>query len=369
MLQLGVTSFIIVTAFGMVTIRSIIAIEHCKVFSSSKPYSGRYRPVDGMVSSGLLPYQCRYVCLQSIACKAYNYNATARTWTRFTLPCPLAFTDTVMEFAVFSEKPTNQCYKWVPFSSGDVIDARMISTNDSSRIICRMQRASNDLVCQYNTIYSMCFANFGNSPFDSDGGYPCQRLLIMEDCTVSWVPYIARDPIHHRAVIADPMANGDTVYVTMFDHNRPPLFSLAGHYVEGAAITIGRLGVATQNSTTMMMLIVLWGVKVLLLNVLSHIFYKRKKYFQNDSFLFTYIATRFGMLSLFALGTVLSIATTRGNSTFVDWTFVLWWSNIFVSISWAGYINMKIGAKWSVEWVSNFIPHLTMDVIIFPFWN
>ena len=192
-------------------------------------------------------------------------------------PARRSFTSIIFQFS-------DQCYKWVPYISEDVIDARMISTDDPSRIICRMQRAGNDIVCQYNTIYSVCFANLGNSPFGSDGGYPCQRLLIMEGCTVSWVPYIARDPIHRRAVIAGHMANGDTVYVTMFDYNRPPLFSLAGHYVEGAAITIGRLGVATQNSTTMMMLIMLWGVKVLLLNVLSHIFRRGRNLFKMTRF-------------------------------------------------------------------------------------
>ena len=258
MAHMGVTNIIIVTTFGVAAIWSAIAAEHCKLFSLSMPYNGRYCPGDGMVSPKLLPHQCRYICLQSTACKAYNYNTTDRTCTRFTSPCPLAFVHTMTEFAVFSEKLTEQCYQWVPYSSEDVIDARMVSTDFPHRIICRMQRDGDDIVCQYNTRYGMCFAHSSISAFNNKQGYPCQRLRIMEGCTVFWVPYTARDPIHPRAVIAGHMVNGDTVHVTKFGDNRPSLYSMAGSYVEGANHTIGSQSGTFQTSPSMMMLVVLW---------------------------------------------------------------------------------------------------------------
>ena len=104
MLQFHVTSVIIGTAFGLTVIWSVIAAEHCKLFSLSTSYKGRYCPGDGIVSQHQFPHQCRYICLQAAACKAYNYNATRGTCTRFTSPCPLAVADTMMEFAVFTDK-------------------------------------------------------------------------------------------------------------------------------------------------------------------------------------------------------------------------------------------------------------------------
>ena len=50
MLQFRVTSVIIGTAFGLAVIWSVIAAEHCKLFSLSMSYKGRYCPGDGIVS-------------------------------------------------------------------------------------------------------------------------------------------------------------------------------------------------------------------------------------------------------------------------------------------------------------------------------
>ena len=258
MLLIGVTNVIIGTAFGMAATWSATTAQHCKLFSLSLSYSGRYCPAtDGIVSIDLLPHQCRYLCLQATACKAYNYNVTDRTCMHFTSPCPLAVVDTMMEFAVFTEQKINQCYQWVSYSSGDSVDARMIYSDEPKRIICRMQKDGNDIVCNYNTKFSKCYASLGNSEFKSDQGYPCQRLRIIEGCTVFWVYYTAGDLINPRAVIAGHMANGDAVYVTKFNYNMPPMFSLSGHYVEGAHHTFGTHKGTFQSSTSMMMLVVL----------------------------------------------------------------------------------------------------------------
>ena len=259
MLQFHVTSVIIGTAFGLTVIWSVIAAEHCKLFSLSTSYKGRYCPGDGIVSQDQFPHQCRYICLQTAAFKAYNYNATRGTCTRFTSPCPLAVADTMMEFAVFTEKTEDQCYQWIPVGtgSGNVIDARMISTDDPTRILCSMQKDGDDAVCQYNTRFGKCYANLGIEVFNNNEGYDCQRLRIMEDCTAFWVSYTAGDLINPRAVTAGNVANGDAVYVTKFDYNGPPVFSLAGHYVEGADHAISNNWGVSQSSRVMWMLVVL----------------------------------------------------------------------------------------------------------------
>ena len=165
----------------------------------------------------------------------------------------------MMEFAVFTEKTEDQCYQWIPVGtgSGNVIDACMISTDDPTRILCRMQKDGDDVVCQYNIRFGKCYANLGIGVFNNNEGYNCQRLRIVEDCTAFWVPYTVGDLINPRAVTAGNMANGDAVYVTKFDYNGPPVFSLAGHYVEGADHTIGNNGGVSQSSSVMWMLVVL----------------------------------------------------------------------------------------------------------------
>ena len=250
---MGIIKLLMCMVFELAAIREGMATEHCKVYSLLTPFNGRYCPGDGIVSLHLLPHQCRYTCLQSTTCKAYNYNVTDATCTRFASSCLQAFADTRMEFMLFIEKKADQCYQWVPYSSGDSVDPRMISTDQPIRLICRVQRDGNDLVCYFHTMYNECYASWGTSQFSNTGGYPCQRLRIMDDCTVFWVPYTARDSIHPRAVIAGRMANGDVVYVTQFDS----VHHLSGHYVQGGDFATSPYGGSVRTSTTMMMLIVL----------------------------------------------------------------------------------------------------------------
>ena len=257
MVRIPVARVSIGTAIGVTAILSALAVEPCKLFSVSEPYNGRYCPGDGMAIPHLLPDQCRYICLASPTCNAYNYNTTERTCTRFVSPCLQAIPDTVMEFAVFTEKPKDQCYQWIPYNSGDAVDPRMVSTNDAYRIICRMQKDGDDIVCFYDSHVSKCYAIWESPEFNNAQGYPCQRLRILEDCTVFWVPYTAGHPIHPRAVIDGHMANGDVVYVTKFDFNSQSTISLAGHYVEGADDTVATAGGVARKTSTMMMLIVL----------------------------------------------------------------------------------------------------------------
>ena len=257
MVRISETRIIIGAIILGITILSDLAAERCKKFSVSKPHSGRYCPGDGMVVSHLLPQQCLYVCIAYPACKAYNFNATDGTCNRFTAPCLQAIPDAVMEFVVFTEKSVNQCYDWVPYSSGDAIEPRMVFSDDTYRIVGLMQRDGHDRVGYFDAQQSKCYASWESSEFRSDQGYPCQRLRIVEDCVVFWVPYTAGNPINPRPVIGGHMANGDTVYVTKFDYNFPLVLSLVGHYVEGADHTISLAGSVIQSSSTMMMLTVL----------------------------------------------------------------------------------------------------------------
>ena len=173
-------------------------------------------------------------------------------YTRFSQPSPVAVIDTEMEYAVFTHLTNEQCYDWVSYRS----DPRMIPTDNRHRLISRMQRAGNDIVCYYYSWSGPCYGVWGSSEFTSKWGYPYQYLRVIDDCTVLWVSYTARDPIHPRAVSSGHMANGDVVYVTKF--NDADGRNLAGHYVQGANVTVGGFGGSAMSSATMMMLIVVW---------------------------------------------------------------------------------------------------------------
>ena len=161
-----------------------------------------------------------------------------------------------MGFAVLTKTPKDQCYEWVPYSSGDAVDPRMIYTGVNNFLICRMQRDGYDRVGQFYTGNGVCYASWGALEFNRAQSYPCQRLRIVKDCTIFWVPYTPGDPIHTSSVIGGHTWNDDVVYVTKFEYG-PTAVSLAGNYVKGANQTTGSWYESSKTSATMMMIIVL----------------------------------------------------------------------------------------------------------------
>ena len=247
------------TSLSLLTVVTVmnVAVNRCEFYNLAMPYKGRYCTGDGTVTLKLLPHECRYMCLQSPTYRAYNYNVTAETCTRFTSPCPQAFSDPVMEFVVFRETPVSQWYEWVMYSPGDPLGERMIATDSPWCVVSRLQVNGNDVVSYFVTDSDHCWGTFGETEYSTQQGYRCERLRVVEGCTIFCVPYTAGNPLPPRAVIGGVMANGDVPYVVKFDciHNGK-VESISGYYIEGATHAISGY-YSTRYSTNMTMMVVL----------------------------------------------------------------------------------------------------------------
>ena len=156
-----------------------ITASRCEWYNLSMPYGGRYCPGVGAVTPDLLPHQCRYLCLQSVTCKACNYKATVKTCTRFTLPCPQVFSDPDMALMVLRETPINQCYEWVLYNHGDPADQRMIQTANYWYFVSRLKVYGNDVVCYFNSVSNTCWATLAGVEYSTRQGHQCERLRPM----------------------------------------------------------------------------------------------------------------------------------------------------------------------------------------------
>ena len=233
---------------------SFIWAGKCDHYSLTTTYKGGYCTGEGILTQLVDPHLCRYQCIVSTTCNAYNYNTTRETCTYFSSPCPQPFSDPTMEFAVFTQRPYEQCYEWIAFISGDPIDERMARTEHVSHgIIGRTQRSGQDIVCSFRTRYSKCYGYFG-AWYDTSR---FQRLRIMEGCATYWVTYTSQDPLPPRAVIAGHMANGDIVFVSKFVGNVVEHMGLPAHYSAGAEYAVTEYGRAEWRSNTMMIMVVL----------------------------------------------------------------------------------------------------------------
>ena len=235
-----------------------VAAKRCERYILSNPHEGWCCTGEGTVTYKLLHHQCKYVCLQSATCKAYNYTVNEGACTRFTSPCPQVFSVPTMGCVVFRETPINQCYEWVPYSSGDPRDERMIATDNRWLTVARLQVSGNEVVGFFTTISKSCLASLEGTTYNSLHGYLCERLLVVQSCTIVWVPYTAGGPLPSHAVIGGVMANGDVPYVVKFNCiYKDYVRSISGYYTEGGTHAISSYGGRTRLSVTMMMMIVL----------------------------------------------------------------------------------------------------------------
>ena len=240
---------------AMITVVTITA-HRCELYNLAMPYGGRYCIAEGAITQRVLSHQCRLTCIQLSKCRAYNYNFTDETCTRFTATCLLAYSDPVMEFVVFRETPVHQCYEWVTYNSGDPLDERMIAADNPERIVSRLAVSGSDVVGYFFTVKGKCYGTVGDREYYTWDGYLCERLRVIEGCTIFWVPYTAGETLPSNAVIGGAMANGDVPYVVKFDVIHDGKMSISAYYIEGFPYAItGYYG--TRHSATMMMMVVL----------------------------------------------------------------------------------------------------------------
>ena len=162
-----------------------------------------------------------------------------------------------MEFVAFRETPENQCYEWVLYSPGDPLGERMIATDSPWCIVSRLQVNGNDVVSYFVTDKDHCWGTFEETEYSTLKGYRCERLRVVEGCTIFWVPYKAGEPLPSRAVIGGAMANGDVPYVVKFDCiYDDEVKSISGYYIEGATDAISGY-IWPLYSTNMKMMVVL----------------------------------------------------------------------------------------------------------------
>ena len=238
---------------------------NCRSYDTFATYgtpAGRYCATEiAALPFKLTLQQCKYLCLQSANCAAFNHNTADDTCIFLPNPCPLAKEVPGMKYFVFTEMPVHQCSQWIPYTRGDAPDGRMIPIETDVQMVSRIQYKGNFIIgYEYRPQpYQNCFAysTVDDVIVISSPSYPCERLRIADGSTAFWIPYTARDRLPARAVIGGHMASGEVAYVVKFDiFEDSSTLWISGYYTEGAVYAVSAY-YRFRISTTMMMLVVL----------------------------------------------------------------------------------------------------------------
>ena len=230
------------------------------IYNSDLTPDGLYCSIGGIaLSYDSTLHQCKYLCLQSANCAAFNHNRTDDKCTFFHNPCPLAHKAPEMEYFVFTKTPTDQCSQWIPYTSNDPLDDRMIASHIGTQMVSRIRYNGNYLIGYQYIPYKQCFTytTVDDRIVSSGSSAPCERLRIADDCTAFWIPYTAEESLSPRAVTGGRMASGEIAYVVKFDiYEDSSTIWISGYYTEGAPNAVSAY-YRIRTSNTMMMLVIL----------------------------------------------------------------------------------------------------------------
>ena len=235
----------------------------CHLFEIAPLSIGRFCPTDAIPQRPVEAHECKYHCIQSKFCSAFNYNHTDKACTRMINPCAMALSYPDVQYTVFAQLAANQCYEWVFYDSSvadDVMEDRTIHTDRAGQKVSRMQKDGNDIVGYLVHGLKNCYGWYVDRQIDSGSGLLCQYLRVKEGCTLFWVPYIVGQSLPPRSVIGGTMANGDVNHVIKFHKLlNVGLIHSAGYFTAGASYGVGFYNFKKQTATSMHILIVLWG--------------------------------------------------------------------------------------------------------------
>ena len=265
------------TVFGqnMVDYISLILISiyirntnaDCHLFEIAPLSIGRFCPTDAIPQRPVEAHECKYHCIQSKFCSAFNYNHTHKSCTRIVNPCAMALSYPDVQYTVFAQRPANQCYEWVFYDSSvtdDVMEDRTIHTDRAGLKVSRLQKDGNDIVGYLVHGFKNCYGWYVDRQIDSISGLLCQYLRVKEGCSLFWVPYIVGQSLPPRSVIGGKMANGDVNHVIKFRKLLSAgLIHAAGYFTTGTSYGVGFYDYKKLTATSMHILIVLWGKALL----------------------------------------------------------------------------------------------------------
>ena len=204
--------------------------DKCQSFEFYSPLVGKYCPGDGVQRQKIAAHECKYICIQSSNCAAFNYNHTTDDCTHFASPCLRALPNLMMEFGSFTPHlGAQQCYEWRPIALRDW--DRAVEDNNPTHFVVRLLSDGTYYIGHWSQFAGSCSVAADGRSVNGFNG--CDSLWIKEGCTVFSQPYILDQPLPERAVIAGQLFNGDNIYVASIHRwNDPTKVRFPGYYIE-----------------------------------------------------------------------------------------------------------------------------------------
>ena len=145
----------VVAALSVVPYVMFSTEAHCHSFDLYVPPVGRYCEAEGSALPHMAFHQCNLICLQCENCTAVNLTDDKRTFLYN--PFPLAHEAPGMEYFVFTKTPIQQCSQWIPYTSREALDERMIASEIGAQMESCIKYKGYYIIGYEFIPYGQCF--------------------------------------------------------------------------------------------------------------------------------------------------------------------------------------------------------------------
>ena len=195
----------------------VYATDICTNTFIKEPIHGCYCPADAnTIQLFHVPhYICTHYCVSALQCSVLSYDVNEGLCLMHKEKCKQMVQDTEQVFSsVIFHWRSKQCISWLP-NEGCVPDgARFVRMDNVNSIAVRLHYNNEILPGRFEKL-KVKTVTLLNGAKDVRV-YPdstMEFLVVSGTCSVAWVPYIAGNQMHPKAVVGGQRANGQPLFV------------------------------------------------------------------------------------------------------------------------------------------------------------
>ena len=244
--------------------------DTCADVITKKTIDGYYCPVDTKTVqiSHVSRHLCTHYCVTVLQCPVFSYYETKGMCMLQREICleMVQGTGQVFSSIIVYGSTKQECITWLPYP-GSVPDQERLVVMANGNQVVRF-RHNNEILPGKATASKVKTVSFVNVPtkIDANLNPSVEYLVVSDTCSITWVPYVAGNPMPSRAVVGGQKVNGKPLFVaalwvTMNDMKKKYLY---GCFDPESNLGYAAAGSETESNSTVDIMVENWDINEIL---------------------------------------------------------------------------------------------------------
>ena len=218
---MGLENFLAFMVLLDVTLWTEVSTKNVRKTIFVKSFNGHHCPTEtGMVKLSDVPlYLCTHYCISELQCSMLSFHVNNGVCMVHEEVCVevVQATEQVLSYIMLAGPQHRDCISWLPYQGIVPIGERLVHMTNRRFIMVRNRHKNETLLGRLdtnnkNTVKYVSLIDGPVSVKESPGS-AVDFLVVSDICSVSWVPYVAGNPMPPRAVVGGRKWNNGPLVV------------------------------------------------------------------------------------------------------------------------------------------------------------